>query len=324
MRTLPVMLGARGEETPQESDFAGFNGLITPRKLDTLLLFQNLLSEPVFYSAYTTWASDLGATLMITLAPGSGTLGAFTSGTYDTSGLYSNQGLAGLGAQCASYGKPMYIRLCQEFNGDWYTYGNTQETAAQFVAGWKHVVTAFRNAGASNVSWVWCANVWGLAGVAADVVDPTVADGSGVNWYPGDAYADFISLDGYMSTSGDARTPSTLFGPSYTALTGAFSKPFGIAEVGCAADPRLTALCGGKPGWYSQFFSMVATWKNCAFVNNWQGVVVPPDTNDGDYTINSSGTDSAAQAAFAAGVSAYPFTAQPAARYPALQRLGGC
>ena len=57
-------------------------------------------------------------------------------------------------------------------------------------------------------------------------------------------------------------------------------------------------------------------------MNNWEAVV-STGTNQGDYTINSSGSDATAQAAFAAGVTAYPLAAQPAAPRTLL-RLGGC
>lgn len=319
MRTLPVMLGVPGGSSPAITDFEAMNALIAPRPIDTMLIFQDLITEPVFYSAYTTWASTLGCTLMSTLSPSSGTLGAFTAGTYDSSGLFSGTGLNGLAAGCASYGKPMLIRLAHEFNGNWSPYGNTAETALSYVNGWKHIVTLFRAQGATNVSWVWCANIWG--GIeSASIVDPTVADGSGVNWYPGDAYVDYISLDGYMLTGDSAaRTPSTLFSANYATLTGMTSKLFGISEVGCAADSRLTALCGGKAGWYNLFFQLAATWPKFCFVNSWQRITGPDDC-----TISSSGTDPAAQAAFSAGVNAYPFAAQPATTQPNLLRLGGC
>jgi hypothetical protein len=318
MRTLPVMLGACGQSTPALADFQAMNALIAPgRALDTMLFVTDAATSPVFYSADPTWAADLGCMMMCTMAP-TIALNVLGSGTYDSSGLYQGNGLAGLAANCASYGQPMIIRLCHEFNGDWNAYGNTIETAAQFAAGWQHVVTLFRAHGATNVAWCWCPNIWNIPGVAASVADPTAGA-----WYPGDSYVDYIALDGYMSTSSTyCQTPSTLFAASYTALTGLTSKPFGIAEVGCAADSRLAGVCGGKSGWYQLLFTLIASWPNCCFMNNWERNMTSGG-NLGDYTISSSGTDPAALAAFTAGVRTYPFAAQPAARYPLL-RLGGC
>jgi hypothetical protein len=297
MRILPLMLGACGQPTPALADFQATNALLAPgRALDMMLFIQDPVTEPVFYSAYATWAAALGCEMMCTLAP-SMTLGSMGSGTYDTTGLNGNTGLHGLAAQCKTYGLPLIIRLAHEFNGSWNAYGNTNETAASYVAGWQHIVTYFRGQGVTNVSWCWCANIWGTPGVAANIVDPTAADSSHVN------------------------TPSTLFSANYASLAGLTGKPFGISEVGCAADPRLTALCGGKDGWYGLLFELIAGWPNVCFMTNWEAVVTPPATNQGDYTVNSSGTDPAALAAFTAGITAYPFAAQPGV--PSL-RPAGC
>ena len=324
MRILPFMLGSPGQPSPELADFQAMNTLLEPRALDIMLFIQDPVSEPVFYSAYPTWASDLGCVMMCTLAP-SITLSSMGSGTYDSSGLYDDAGLDGLAAQCVSYGLPLIIRLCHEFNGNWNAYGYTQETAAQFVAGWQHVVSLFRAQGATNVSWCWCPNVWGLAGIPeGTAIDPTVPDGSGVNWYPGDSYVDYVALDGYMSNdSPDAYTPSDLFTANFASIAGITSRPSGIAEVGCAEDDRLSGI-GGKPGWYGLLFELIAGLSGFCFLNNWEQVITPPDTNAGDYTINSSGTDPAAQTAFVAGVTTYPFAAQPGCARPGLLRLGGC
>ena len=60
---------------------------------------------------------------------------------------------------------------------------------------------------------------------------------------------------------------------------------------------------------------------NCVMVNNWERVVT--GTNVGDYTINSSGTDTAAQAAFVAGVMTYPFVVSGGNRRSSVLHLGG-
>lgn len=323
MRTQPVMLGGACYPSPDITNFQAVNALLAPgRALDMLLFITDPVSSPVFFSAYPGWAAQLGAIMMCTMAP-SATLSSLGSGSFDTTGLNAGAGLNGLAATCRQFGGEMIIRLCHEFNGDWNAYGNTQETAAQFVAGWQHVVSVFRSQGAANVRWCWCPNIWAIPGIAANVVNPTTADGSGVSWYPGDSYVDYIALDGYMSTDNTfCQTPSTLFAANYATLTGFTSRPFGIAEIGCAADSRLTAVCGSKAGWYQLLFEMTAAWPNLCFMTNWDAPVTG-SSNRGDYTIDSSGTDPAALAAFTAGAKAYPFAAQPAAPFPLL-RPGGC
>ena len=326
MRSIPITLGTVGQSSPQLSDFTTMNTRLAPRSLDLMLTIQNLNAEPVYYGTYLTWLTTLNAYLMSTMSPGSTTLNAFAGGAFDATGLYSNTGLNGLAAQCVSYGKEMTIRLAHEFNGDWNVYGNTQETAAQFIAGWQHIVTLFRNQGATNVKWCWCPNVWGLTGGGTHAVDPTT-------WYPGDAYVDFIALDGYMSN--DATTtymPHDLFYANYQTIRGLSSRPFGIAEVGCAEDGRLATTpgspsgvtAGSKAGWYQLLFSMIQSGAvPCVFVTTYEQVIAGIGvTNRGDYTISSSGADPAAQSAFLAGATTYPFLANRSSVKALLPRTG--
>jgi hypothetical protein len=313
-----VMLGVCGSSSPALADFTSFNALIAPRSVDMLLFMQALNSEPIFYSAYPTWAAALQAIIMSACDP-TGALNQFTAGTYDTSGLYSGTGLVGLATACAAYGGPVVIRLAHEFNGNWSSFGYGTETAAQFVAGWKHIVNLFRAYGATNVLWCWNPNVWsGTGWISANQVDPTVADGSGVNWYPGDAYVDIIALDGYMDTvQSPLLTPPALFLNNYLSLCAlAPSKPFAIAEFGCTSSALNSAVTGasangglttGKAAWYDLLFQMVQTqMPNCIFVTQWQR-----SQSDGDYTISSSSADAPAAAAFVRSVNAFPFTGSP-------------
>ena len=52
----------------------------------------------------------------------------------------------------------MILSFGHEMNGNWYSWGNTNSTPAQFIAAWRHVVTVFRAVGATNVKWLWAVN----------------------------------------------------------------------------------------------------------------------------------------------------------------------
>jgi len=60
-----------------------------------------------------------------------------------------------------------------------------QGTPAQFVAAWRHVHDLFTRAGATNAVWVWVVTGW--AGSAA----------TALQMWPGNAYVDWISWEGY-------------------------------------------------------------------------------------------------------------------------------
>lgn len=80
-------------------------------------------------------------------------------------------------------GLPALLRLDHEMNGSWYAWspGVGGNTAADYVAMWRHVRAVFRAEGAEDVGWVWSPNV--------------VYPGSSplLDCYPGDDAVDWIA-----------------------------------------------------------------------------------------------------------------------------------
>lgn len=128
----------------------------------------------------------------------------------------------------AAWGKPMYLRFAHEMNASWYPWsaGVNGNTSAEYVGVWRHIWDIFHQAGASNVRWVWSPYVE-LPGTVPYA-----------QLYPGDAFVDWVGLDGYnwgTSQSWSQWTDfSTLFGASYDRIVGLTSKPFLIAETASA------------------------------------------------------------------------------------------
>ncbi len=294
MSFVPIMLSMPGDESPALADFQAENTLLANRGIDLLNFYQSINSEPLWYGAYATWSAELEAPMFISWALGSGTLGAATSGTYDSD-------ITAAASQLNGYSGTVYIRLCFEMNGTWNSYGNTHESAASFISGWQYVISKLRTEGVTNAKYIWSPNIWGGIEVAVDPVTTYAC-------YPGDSYVDYVAVDGYeMLGDTVARTPSTIFLSNYQELSALTSKPFGFGEIGCSEDPRLTSLCGGKAGWFNLLFEMIATeMPNCAFMDYYNRYTSPDD-----FTINSStsGPNPAALAAFQAGVTSWPFKA---------------
>jgi len=115
---------------------------------------------------------------------------------------------------------PVAITLAHEMNGNWYPWGRQKTTAASFVAAWRHVHSIFVSVGATNVIWVWTPNVINPA--------PRVRLGP---LYPGDAYVDWVGMDGYYTHKGQ-KTFSTLFGPTISSVRKFTKKPILIVETG--------------------------------------------------------------------------------------------
>lgn len=144
--------------------------------------------------------------------------------------------------QLADEGLPVLLRFGHEMNGDWYSWcaGCNGNTAADYIAAWRHVHDRFAAAGATNVRWVWCPNVEFAGSTPLDRL------------YPGDAYVDWVALDGYNWGSsrddGEWRRFEDVFLPSYQRLLTLTSKPIMIAETAS------TEIGGDKATWISQAF----------------------------------------------------------------------
>jgi len=142
-------------------------------------------------------------------------LASITNGTCDSFILtWANSAKA--------WGHPFFLRLAHEMNGNWYPWGSgvNGNTGDQYLQMWRHVHDIFTSAGATNVTWVWCVNfIEGFPAVS--------------QFYPGDNYVDWISLDGYCRKPSTSDY-STLAANSMIQLTNiAPGKPIMVAETGC-------------------------------------------------------------------------------------------
>jgi hypothetical protein len=147
-------------------------------------------------------------------------LGAIAAGRFDSS-------ISAWAQAAKAWGHPFFLLLNEEMNGTWYPYspGHNGNTAADFVAAWRHMHDVFVAEGATNVTWVWCPNV----------IDPSGRGTPLGQLYPGDAYVDWVGLNGYNWGGKGWQSFAELFGPSYEALRRlAPAKPILIGETASA------------------------------------------------------------------------------------------
>lgn len=134
----------------------------------------------------------------------------------------------------AALGKPVFLRWGWEMNGNWYAWDGSHNNdagqtngPAKYRAAWRRIHGIFRARGATNVVWVWSPN-------HANV--PTSSWNHWRNYYPGDAYVDWVGIDGYNwgSTRSWSRWTSftSIFAPVYDDF--AARKPVMIAEFSSA------------------------------------------------------------------------------------------
>jgi hypothetical protein len=140
-------------------------------------------------------------------------------------------------------GRRFILRPFAEMNGDWYMLFSSQPQA--FLAAWKRIVSIFREVGASNVEFFWCPNV------SYNGIYPWEA------YYPGDAYADWVGLDGYNWGAAKSN-PWQYFGEIFTADLDKLAKLYPakrqiIGEFACHPHG------GDKPAWIADVRSYLKT-----------------------------------------------------------------
>lgn len=166
-----------------------------------------------------------------------------------------------------NWGKPFFLRLNWEMNGNWWDYNRkARENPKAFVDMWRHFHNVATSAGATNISWVWCPNIL--------FSDTTPTGGSYMQeLYPGNDYVDWTCLDGYNYPHKALGNSSftQIFKDSYdkvnnlslprdsngNLIAGGKPKPMMIAETGSSEevdepDPLKTPCVGSgpaKPNW---------------------------------------------------------------------------
>ena len=142
------------------------------------------------------------------------------------------------GAEFASAGVPIMVRWGHEFNGNWYPWGiaNNSSNPALYVSAYRRVHDLVVAAGATNVQWIWCFNNGSTPDAAYN--DPAQS-------YPGDAYVDWVAIDGYNWGLGPSWDPSgnywttfnSMFASAYAkARSIAPERPVLIGEIGSSED----------------------------------------------------------------------------------------
>jgi hypothetical protein len=131
----------------------------------------------------------------------------------------------------ARLGKPLFLDFAAEMNGDeaW-----SHHDAPLYIAAFRHIHDLFVAAGATNIVWAWCPNLVDADGENARTMD----------YYPGDAYVDWVGIDGYNWTKYNDRWLSfaQLFAHVYPLLA-ARGKPILVGEMASAE------IGGNKAAW---------------------------------------------------------------------------
>ena len=203
-----------------------------------------------FPTQFVSYAETIGATPMITWQPEQAvdagqspggllsdqpnfSLAQLSSGRYDSY-------IRSWAEAAKAFGRVVYVRLMHEMNDSTYPWSvgvNGNTNAQEYVTAWRHIVGIFQAEGAANVQFVWC--------VGARPSSPNP-----VEYFPGDGYTSWISLDGY-NRGKPWQSFTSIFSKAYAEITAVSSLPVMIAEMGSVEEPGNPAA---KADWISSAF----------------------------------------------------------------------
>jgi mannan endo-1,4-beta-mannosidase len=225
--------------------------------------------EP-FHTSFARTVLQHGAVPLIQIEPFHVSLAAIAGGKYDAY-------LSAYASAVRSFGHPVIMSFGHEMNGNWYSWGNQHASPAAFVAAWRHIVTLFRNLGATNVTWLWTVNIIDLRHNRIPAPAP---------WWPGNSYVTWVGIDGYYYKSNYTFAP--LFGPTIARVRALTHDPILISETGAAST-------AGQPGKITDLFAGIRDYGLLGFI--WFD-----STDIADYRINKNPE---ALAAFRQGAKTY-------------------
>jgi hypothetical protein len=151
-----------------------------------------------------------------------------------------------------AFGHPVLIRWASEMNGNWSSYDGWHNNSpgktdgpAKFVRAWRHIHGIFQRVGATNATWVWCPNDRDL---------PSVGWNHWTNYYPGDAYVDWVGVDGY--NWGTTKSWSSWM--SFASLHRGIYRDYGGRKPIIVSETASAEQGGSKADWIRHMWASLA------------------------------------------------------------------
>jgi hypothetical protein len=262
----PIQLGAYVPGAPGDAGTLDSYSSMVGRKPDIVMMFRSL-NGPLLYPPEITNLSARNETPLVTLEPYAGSGMAdfpdIAAGKYDS---YFRKEANAL----KSVNMTVMLRFSHEMNlpsNDWGP-GKAGNTGSSYVDAWRHIVSIFREEGASNVKFVWAPNV-------------DYGGRSFTQYFPGDEWVDYVGLDAYNlgTTEGDPwESFDQLFFSSYTTITQISAKPVIITETSSSEGG------GSKAEWIENAFFKTIPLK----MPRVQAVVWFDQSKERDWRVDSS------------------------------------
>ena len=264
----------QGEEKLQWGTYAGTPGGIEAfeelvgKTVDIAATFVGF-DEP-FPTEFAATSAGKGKVLLIFLEPSTGHEEVL-------SGMFDDD-LRAFAAAAAEYGQPIILSPFNEPNLDEeiWGFGVGSNTKENFIEAWRHIHGIISQA--PNIKWAIAFN---------NISIPEDSENTFETLYPGDAYVDYVGVDGFngMSDEDPWASPQEVFDSSIEELK-KFNKPIYIFSVSSKEDPR-------KAQWITDFFAWMKSRPEI------KGFVWFNENKERDWRIDS---DEASLAAFIQGL----------------------
>jgi hypothetical protein len=186
---------------------------------------------------FPVWVDSLagsGKTLVIFWEPSNGNSDIVVQPDYNYDSILNgswNSYLASFAAEAKAYGGPIIVVPFEEMNGNWYPWSGTSNgnTPAKMIAAFRYVHSYF--SGVSNVRFGWAPNA---------VSEPDTPANAIAAYYPGDAYVDYVGLDGFNFGGENEQSFEQVFGNALFELS-QYQKPVYIFSMATAEEPTKAA-----------------------------------------------------------------------------------
>jgi hypothetical protein len=167
--------------------------------------FETIVGEdPDILSAFTHWgnsnafptylsplAKDKGRTLLIFWEASNHLIASTEQSDFSYDAILAGRWdsyIKSFASQAKAYGAPVILIPFSEMNGNWSPWSGVKNgnTPAKAVLAFRHVRTTFGDV--ANVKWGWAPNSNSVPDTAENAIE---------KYYPGDAYVDYVGVDGF-------------------------------------------------------------------------------------------------------------------------------
>jgi beta-mannanase len=216
----------------QESDLANFESIVGGQAKHRAV-FIHWGNEKNFPTYLKPTVKDKGKTLVVFWEATNYNVGTVNQANYSYDAILNGNWdsyIAQFAAEAKAYGGEVILIPFSEMNGNWFPWSITQNgnNAQKHIDAWRKIREAFR--GATNVKFGWAPN--------HDAV-PDTAVNQFENFYPGDAYVDYVGLDGFNFNS-PWMTFDQIFKEGLTKMK-AYNKPVYIFSFASAEGTQKAA-----------------------------------------------------------------------------------